>query len=233
MTKKKSKKKAQCSSCVSEEGYSVSVQKVVMVLLLAVVVGVILRRTRVTGTSSLPQHGTTGVNVVERRAVRLEEDVNMKVLKMRQEPLVLLNTTISRDIPHWIPQDIARMMTKNVISGAYRSNKSAIFGTYYDINRPMHMLQNVHNSIRYEDDVMLSRGDIIKAFPSGDVHASPPYYLLSTSLLNINPKLEQRIDIRELVSLNPAKSSVNIWLSSPGSVTPCHFDGYYNMYVVK
>jgi hypothetical protein len=164
----------------------------------------------------------------------LSSDLSMLVLKLRNEPLVLLNSKISTEVPRWTPSDIAQLLSTQDISGVFRSNTSAIFGTYYDDNRPMRTLHSVPNSIRYEPNVTLTRAELLKAFPSQTgtgADVSPPYHILSTTLDTVRPQLESQFDLRELLSLNPAKSSVNLWLSSPGSVTPCHFDGYYNMYL--
>ncbi len=33
------------------------------------------------------------------------------------------------------------------------------------------------------------------------------------------------------LSLNPARSSINVWLGPRGATAHCHYDGYYNFYV--
>lgn len=169
----------------------------------------------------------------EQNAVRVNEDIPMLFLQAKNEPLVLLNTKISREVPRWTSTNIAELLTSPEISGVYRSNDSAIFGTYYDYNRPMRTLSNIHNSIRYENNVLLSRQALADAFSPTSTKTKAPYYILATALTSIDPTLEHHMDIRELISLNPAKSSVNIWVTSAGSITPCHFDGYYNMYVTQ
>lgn len=167
----------------------------------------------------------------EQNAVRVQDDLPMLFLKEKNEPLILLDTYISKEVPRWTSTDIADLLSTPVISGVYRSDDSSIFGTYYDNNRPMRTLPNIHNNIRYEDDIELDAQGIKDAFPPNATASKAPYYILATSLAAIDPTLEKRMDFKELISLNPAKSSVNLWMSSPGSITPCHFDGYYNMYV--
>lgn len=167
----------------------------------------------------------------ERKAVRLEKEVPMMMLKARNQPIVLQNTSISRQVPRWDPSDIEQLLTNKEFTGAYRNNYSSIFGTYYDPNRPMHVLPYINDSKRYEDSVTLSRDEFIKAFPPNSDLSAPPFHILATSLSDINGALEGQMDLRELISLYPKKSSVNVWISSPGSTTPCHFDGYYNMYL--
>jgi hypothetical protein len=172
---------------------------------------------------------------VERKAVRFDGDIPMTFLKVRYEPVILLNTKISKEVPRWTTEHIASMLATNDISGVYRSNTSAMFGTYYDTNRPMHTLPTVHNSILYEDNIRLNRKDLLEVFPLQKLATlsswtpTAPYHLLATALSDIHPDLEGSLDLAELISLNPSRSSVNIWLASAGSVTPCHYDGYYNM----
>ena len=180
------------------------------------------------------------VIVKEKDAVRVEgAGVPMLHLKARGEPLILLHTEVSERVPQWQPHDISRLLVTHAVTGVYRSNDSAVFGTYYDTTRPMHTLHSVHNSVRYEDNVTLTRAAILEAFPThSHTHShthtlssqrrSGPYYALATSLSSIQPSLERHLDLSELVSLNPSRSSVNLWMSSRGSVTPCHYDGYYN-----
>lgn len=169
------------------------------------------------------------VSFIEKDAIRVPGgDVTMVYLKVKNEPIILLDTLISKQVPRWTSVDLSKMILTDEISGVYRNNKSAIFGTFYDKNRPMHSsLEYIPH--RYEDNVKLSRAALRKAFPPNSHVDSPPYYMLSTSLNSISSSLESQLDLREVISLNPARSSVNVWLSSPGSVTPCHYDGYYNV----
>ena len=50
-------------------------------------------------------------------------------------------------------------------------------------------------------------------------------------MFGLRASQEKEVDLRELLSLYPQHSSVNLWLSMEGGVTPCHFDGFHNMYV--
>ena len=174
----------------------------------------------------------SAVDFEEHNVVRVHAGIPMLFLKEKNEPRVLLNTYISKEVPRWTAADIAHLMTTPEITGVYRSNQSAIFGTFYDNNRPMRTLPTVHNSIRYEKNVTLTKQTLAATFPPHSTDSRAPHHILATALATIDPSLETRMDIRELISLNPSKSAVNLWMSSPGSVTPCHFDGYYNMYVL-
>mmetsp|Transcript_34957 Transcript_34957/g.65240 ORF Transcript_34957/g.65240 Transcript_34957/m.65240 type:complete len:525 (+) Transcript_34957:111-1685(+) len=177
---------------------------------------------------------TPTVAFIEKSAVRVEGgDMPLLYLKAKHEPMILLNSKVSRQVPRWTARDVVGMMAADEMAGVYRNNDSAVFGTYYDTNRPMHLMPTVHKNVRYEDNVRLSRAALLAAFPppSSTQRPAPPFHALATAPTSVHPSLESRLDLRELVSLNPARSSVNLWLSSPGSVTPCHYDGYYNLYL--
>eukprot|EP00602_Paraphysomonas_sp_CaronLab_P010169 CAMPEP_0185029954 /NCGR_PEP_ID=MMETSP1103-20130426/16600_1 /TAXON_ID=36769 /ORGANISM="Paraphysomonas bandaiensis, Strain Caron Lab Isolate" /LENGTH=385 /DNA_ID=CAMNT_0027564887 /DNA_START=420 /DNA_END=1577 /DNA_ORIENTATION=+ len=91
----------------------------------------------------------------------------------------------------------------------------------------MHVLPTIASSVPYEQNVSLFRHEIDTVFRRNH----PPFYSLSADIASVNPLAESSFDLTELVSLMPSRSSVNIWMGTPGSVTPCHFDGYHNMYV--
>ena len=110
------------------------------------------------------------------------------------------------------------------VKGFYRKQDTPYFGPYYDENRPFHSIINSQQP--YEKDVSLAAGEVAAVFQG----AGPPYYHLS---VDPGPELTGQFNITEMLSLYPQKSSVNMWLSMTAATTPCHFDGYHNMFVTR
>jgi hypothetical protein len=47
----------------------------------------------------------------------------------------------------------------------------------------------------------------------------------------LGPSAEDALEpLDAFLALNPAQSSVNLWLGQPGATTPCHYDSYHNFY---
>jgi hypothetical protein len=157
-----------------------------------------------------------------------------KSLKSLGKPLVLKNT-IASQYPRYTLSDISKMLSPTDNISSFFKHDSEIFGPYYDAGRPMHRLLSGAGA-PYESGASLRVRDIEAAFtaPAGTAAttdtdtAAHPFYSLSISPedLGIPP-----FNTSELISLYPQKSSMNLWLGMKGGTTPCHYDGYHNMYV--
>jgi hypothetical protein len=139
-------------------------------------------------------------------------------------PVVITGPVLSH-FPRWNISDVVAMVPSDHLSGFYQ-HSSPIFGPYYDDQRPMHNLSTVQGSTPYQANASLPVGDIDRIF-----HQFRPqtFYSFSSSLSDLNPSLEQQLDLSEMLQLNPSHSSVNLWLGMRGGTTPCHYDGYHNM----
>lgn len=146
-------------------------------------------------------------------------------LDEKSQPIVLIGEILNQ-FPHWDISDVVSLVSSESLSGFFR-HQSPIFGPYYDEKRPMHSLSTIQGKPPYDPNVTLPVSKIIPIF-----HQRSPkiFYSYSSSLYDVNPSLEKQFNLSEMLKLNPSHSSVNIWLGMPGGTTPCHYDGYHNMY---
>jgi hypothetical protein len=146
-------------------------------------------------------------------------------LDERGLPVVITGSILSQ-FPRWNVSDVIATTSSDPLYGLYQ-HSSPIFGPYYDDQRPMHNLSTVHSSTPYNSNASLPLRDVDRIF-----HQQHPktFYSFSSALSDLNPSLEQELDLSEMLRLNPAHSSVNLWLGMIGGTTPCHYDGYHNMY---
>jgi hypothetical protein len=157
-------------------------------------------------------------------------------LRSLNKPVVLINTYESAAVPRYTVDNVAAEILAHqkrisraggakedaVISGLFK-HSSPIFGPYYDKGRPMHRLKRVQAGARYDVNASLPASDIGRVFRS----AGPPFYALSTDPSQLHLA---GVDLRAMLAVRSNRSSVNVWLGMRGGTTPCHFDGYHNMY---
>lgn len=155
-------------------------------------------------------------------------------LKQQTIPLVLNNSIFEEwpsrkawSIKHWNDT-----YGDEHIKGVYRLKGDTKFGPYYDEQRPYHTLTAVQGSNKYEQNVEMTVSQLMDHLNnSGDVYhyLSKELHLLDDDLTGIMGDFYPWLE--ELVMLNPKKSSINIWVGQSGVLTPCHYDGYHNVYV--
>ena len=145
-----------------------------------------------------------------------------KSLSSFGEPMILQNT-IAATYQRYSLSDISALSPLDNIS-SFLKHDSATFGPYYDSGRPMHALSTIRHKTPYQEGVTLPVQDIPAVFNAN----GPPYYSLSIQPEEIGLPI---FNITELISLKPKKASVNFWLGMRDGVTPCHYDGYHNMFV--
>jgi hypothetical protein len=148
-----------------------------------------------------------------------------EALSIGGAPKILIHSVAST-FPKWTIDNIGALSSKDIIQNVYKSDNSPYFGPYYDYNRPFDRISTVINYHNYETNFTIRSVDISALFRS----VGPPYYSGPLTLSDFNPALEALLDIKELIVLHPKRSSVNLWLGMDGGVTPCHYDGYHNMY---
>ena len=131
------------------------------------------------------------------------------------------------------------------LTGIYMKVNNPHFGPYFDPARPYNRLQQVKPKHAYVDNHTMPMSTFINHVQSDDdilstdtadektkSHHHHHYYYLSKEIDNIDKSLIQDIyPYHELLRLNPQKTSINCWIGQSGVVTPCHYDGYHNIYV--
>ena len=140
-------------------------------------------------------------------------------------PVLLRNSVVEkwRARRQWTPKYIQSKTSH--ITGVYR-NHNRWFGPYYDSRKSLtHIAVRTNN---YSTNVTMtskkffhklrnpSEGEFL--YFTGDIDQLGPW-----ALGDIQP-------LSELLSLNPKRSSVNVWMGQPHVIAHCHYDGYHNLY---
>jgi hypothetical protein len=148
----------------------------------------------------------------------------------KSEPLVLTKSTLS-NWSKWTSFEILHNLQADHINGVFKHESNPYFGPFYDPLRPMNQLDNVQPINFYNSNHSLSKNEILQFFHSN--YAGPPYYALSTDFHILKDSLESSHNefLQEMIRINPLRSSVNLWLGMINGTTPCHYDGYHNLYV--
>ena len=143
----------------------------------------------------------------------------------RHKPVVIKNSVINKwnAFKLWTPKYLETKF--DTLSGIYENNNKW-FGPYYDTTKPLSEVSRRVNN--YKTNVTLSSTEFFNRiqYPiSGRYH----YYtggideLGDWAISHVKP-------INELLSPNPFRSSINIWMGQPHVIAHCHFDGYHNFY---
>ncbi|CAJ1385442.1 unnamed protein product [Effrenium voratum] len=151
-------------------------------------------------------------------------------LGARTRPVVLRNSLVTSwpALARWDFAYLAKSSRKS-LQGLFH-HTGPVFGPFYDEKRPLHGRHRIRRpDASYETNATLPLARLAVTFAPGNEPSE--YWAFSGSLRDIDKALEKEVDLRELLSLYPQHSSVNLWLSMEGGVTPCHFDGFHNMYV--
>lgn len=139
-------------------------------------------------------------------------------------PVVLKNSVIeSWGARKWSLDYLESKM--GVLSGIYE-NENRWFGPYFDFQKPLGDFATRIN--RYKTDLKLSAKEFFKRIQNptegrflyftGDVDR-----LGEWAMREVQP-------LKELLLLNPKRSSVNVWMGQPHVIAHCHYDGYHNFY---
>jgi hypothetical protein len=141
-------------------------------------------------------------------------------LSLQAEPILLINS-VAATFPRDILAKFVRGGEEDLLAGFFR-HSSFYFGPYYDDHRPFHSIPAIAGRVPYEVDVNVRKSDIGRVLNG----KSPPFYHLSADPAAFGIEF----NTTEMLSLYPQESSENVWVSMQGVVTPCHYDGYHNMY---
>ena len=143
----------------------------------------------------------------------------------RATPIVLRNsaTELWPARKKWTPEYLESKV--KTLTGIYE-NTNRWFGPYYDQKKPLSRFSERLNP--YRADLSMAGKDFFSRIQS----PRPGKYLYFTG--DISQLGEWAVDDiqpqRELLILNPRRSSVNTWIGQPNVVTHCHYDGYHNFY---
>lgn len=142
----------------------------------------------------------------------------------------------------------AGAMGATQVHGVYSSHSNH-FGPFFDHSRPLAKLSTVRprNAYRRDStltvhtlvDVALGRTSVSTALQdecssdgdNGACDGTAAFVYYSGALDSLGADAVRAVSpLDELLSLNPSKSSVNVWIGQGGVVAPCHYDGYHNLY---
>ena len=139
-------------------------------------------------------------------------------------PVVLRNSVTELwKAKNWSPNYLGEKLER--ISGIYE-NDNRWFGPYFDTSKPLANISTRTNP--YRTNLELHSED----FMSTIQNTTEGQFLYFTG--DIDRLGEWAFDeiqpTRELLMLNPRRSSINVWIGQPHVIAHCHYDGYHNFY---
>ena len=141
------------------------------------------------------------------------------------EPLVIRNsvTSLWRARKLWSPSYLQRKIGS--LSGIY-SNDNRWFGPYYDTSKPLTSMS--HRLNQYSTDTTMAAWKFFQRIQ----HPEQGRYLYySAEIGRLGDWASEDVQpLNELLTPNPQRSSVNVWIGQPHVIAHCHYDGYYNFY---
>lgn len=142
-----------------------------------------------------------------------------------KEPVVIKNSVASRwrAARRWKP---AYLQSKiGTISGVYE-NDNRWFGPYYDTRKPLSSFS--HRVNRYSTDGVMTARDFFTRIQHPKVGR---FHYFTGDIDQLGPwAMEDIHPVDELLSPNPRRSSINVWMGQPHVIAHCHYDGYHNFY---
>ena len=148
-----------------------------------------------------------------------------QVCAKRGVPIVLRNSVVTqwKAAKLWTPDYLqARLKT---LSGVYENN-NRWFGPYFDQSKPLNSSAVRVN--KYRTDLTLSSAEFFHRIQNP---VGGRYLYLTGGIEQLGEWAEDHIQpISELLTLNPSRSSVNVWIGQPHVIAHCHYDGYHNFY---
>ncbi len=154
------------------------------------------------------------------RDISFVEDVVKK-----GKPVVIKNSLITKwpAYTKWTPEYLAKKQQTMV--GVYE-NDNIWFGPYYEQDKPMGQLTKKINN--YKTNVTISTKDFVNQLRN----PSPGKYMYYTNSIEelSNWAINDIVPYSELLTPNPAHSSINVWIGQSSVIAHCHYDGYHNFY---
>lgn len=139
-------------------------------------------------------------------------------------PVVLRNSVIKKwKATKWSPPYLQSRVKS--LTGIYENN-NRWFGPYFDRSKPLLELATRRNP--YKTNIKLTSDEFFKRlkYPQ-EAH----YHYFTGDIEQLGDWAYSDIQpIKELLLLNPKRSSINTWIGQPSVVAHCHYDGYHNFY---
>ena len=140
-------------------------------------------------------------------------------------PLVLRNSVVQqwKAADLWTPEYLQSKLRR--LSGVYE-NTNKWFGPYFDPSKPLTSFAVRVNN--YKTDVSLTSAEFFKRIQN-PVKGRHLYF--TGGIEQMGSWAEEHIQpLGELLTLNPKRSSINVWMGQPHVIAHCHYDGYHNFY---
>lgn len=168
-------------------------------------------------------------------------------LEENATPLILENSVVTTwdALSKWSSvKKLAKFIGSSRLENIFHHQLShgQVFGPFFDSTRPFASLNNVLPINPYETDASLTIKEMTRVFGEEFEYSCvnesvvsqsrlSGCWAFSGSLMEVMGDEAMIEPLEELLKLNPSASSVNLWIGQRGITTPCHFDGYHNMYV--
>lgn len=143
----------------------------------------------------------------------------------RGVPVVLRNSVVTqwKAAKLWTPDYLQAKL--ETLHGVYE-NDNRWFGPYFDQSKPLNSSAVRIN--KYKTDLRLSSEEFFQRVQN-PVRGRHLY--LTGGIEQLGRWAEEHIQpISELLTLNPSRSSINVWIGQPHVIAHCHYDGYHNFY---
>ena len=146
-------------------------------------------------------------------------------------PVIFKNSLIST-WPKYSPSEVLSFIPNgHRIEGVFKHEKNQYFGPQYDKQKPFAQSSLINEVNFYTDNFSLSKDQFLSIFPDilTPKQTTPPYYAFATDISTF-PSIDNLINYSQLIEMMPTRSSINLWISQQDGTTPCHYDGYTNLY---
>ena len=139
-------------------------------------------------------------------------------------PVMLTNSVVKKwKAQKWSPSYLRSKL--KTLRGIYE-NDNRWFGPYFDRTKPM--LDNAVRKNPYRTDIELSAEEFFQRL---DNPLQNRYHYFTGDIDQLGEWAYSEIQpLKELLLLNPKRSSVNVWMGQPHVIAHCHYDGYHNFY---
>lgn len=99
------------------------------------------------------------------------------------------------------------------------------FGPYWNSDRPNAALLGAARGHAYETGRVIVIDDLLRGAQDDG------YWYWSGRVEDVPEAVPDVSPFNEMIAFNPRKTSVNLWLAGkPGVTTPCHYDGFLNLF---
>lgn len=143
-----------------------------------------------------------------------------------QEPLVIKNSIANRWPARklWSPKYLQSKFKK--LEGIYE-NSNRWFGPYYDTQKPLTTYTTHPNP--YKTDVILTSKEFFNRIQNP---IPGRYHYLTSDIDSLGNwgAIDDLYPLDDMLSPNPSRSSINVWIGQPHVIAHCHYDGYHNFY---